>query len=82
VIDESKNYDIFNIGNVRNVKTGRLLKSGVNSDGYLKVGVYKDGKYKTYKIHRLIAMAFINNPENKSCVDHIDNNYWQLCKCL
>jgi hypothetical protein len=69
-----ENYSISNFGNVANVKTGRILKPGLDNHGYLKVDLYIKRKGHTKKIHRLIAEAFIPNPNNKPCVDHIDNN--------
>ena len=68
------NYEVSNLGNVRNIKTGRILKGKDDTHGYLKVGLCKDKKKTNKKIHRLVAEAFIENPENKPCVDHIDNN--------
>ena len=43
-----------------------------NSTGYLQVTLYVDKKQKNFSIHRLIAMAFIPNPENLPCVNHKD----------
>jgi hypothetical protein len=51
----------------------KILKSS-DRCGYLTVSLSKGNKGKMYNIHRLIALAFIDNPENKRCVDHIDNN--------
>ena len=48
-----------------------ILKSGKNSNYYEIVILYKDKKKYTKKVHRLVAEAFIPNPENKPCVDHI-----------
>jgi len=39
---------------------------------YLCVSLTKDGKLKTFKVHRLVAETFISNPENKPCIDHIN----------
>jgi hypothetical protein len=72
-IDGYDNYKVSNLGNVKNVKTGKILKPNV-SKGYLNVNICKDGKFKIYGTHRLIALTFIDNPEDKPCVDHIDNN--------
>jgi hypothetical protein len=66
-------YDVSDIGNVRNSKTGRVLKKATDTHGYCKVCLCKDGKAKTMKVHRLVAEAFIQNHENKKCVDHINN---------
>ncbi len=42
--------------------------------GYLRVYLYKDGKRKHHKVHRLVAHAFIPNPENKGQINHKDGN--------
>jgi hypothetical protein len=73
-IDGQENYAISSFGKVKNTKTGKILKGSVNSNGYLHINLYDDGVMKTHKIHRLVACAFINNPDNKECVDHKDNN--------
>ena len=50
------------------------MKTSPNRYGYLQVGLYSSGKMKTFKIHRLVCEAFHENPENKPCVNHIDEN--------
>ena len=54
------------------------LKEVLN-DGYYSIGLRKDGKRFKAKIHRLIAQAFIPNPENKPFVNHIDGNKQNNC---
>ena len=56
----------------RNGKKGHTLKASVDKDGYSYVKLYKDGKYSHKRINRLVAEAFIPNPENKPCVNHKD----------
>jgi hypothetical protein len=73
IIDGYENYEVSNLGNVRNVKTGKILKPRVNCNGYKQIGLHGI-KSKTTPLHRLISLAFIDNPENKPCIDHIDNN--------
>ena len=51
-----------------------MLKSSVDGRGYLKLQLYKEGKSSTMKIHKLVAEAFVDNPEGKRCVDHIDGD--------
>ena len=58
----------------RSSKQGIYLKPGVNTRGYKQVVLYKDNKHKNITIHRLIALTFINNPDNKLEVNHIDGN--------
>ena len=52
----------------------KVIKPSINNQGYLKVGLNKDGKYYNRYIHRLIAETFIDNPLGKPCVNHIDGN--------
>jgi hypothetical protein len=67
------NYSVSNFGNVRN-DTTRLILQPIISTNYYIVNLYRDNKKKSFHIHRLVALTFIQNPENKKCVDHIDNN--------
>lgn len=69
-------YQVSNLGNVRSINGKRkdqLLKPTMRK-GYCHVGLYKDKKYKIYPVHRLVAMAFIPNPQNKPHINHIDSN--------
>ena len=73
-IDGYPNYYIFTDGSVYSKYKNRFLEGCKNKIGYLQIGLRnKDGR-KTYRIHRLLAIAFIPNPENKPEVDHIDRN--------
>ena len=69
-----ENYHIYDDGRVQNKKTGRILKAWTNSENYYHVELRKNGKKKTFKIHRLIAIHYIPNPENKPEVDHINRD--------
>jgi hypothetical protein len=52
----------------------KLLKQNETNSGYLKVGLSKDGKTDAQLVHRLVAKAFISNPQNYPCIDHFDMN--------
>tara|TARA_R110002012_G_scaffold13176_3_gene57094 strand:- start:782 stop:1267 length:486 start_codon:yes stop_codon:yes gene_type:complete len=73
-IEGYENYLIFEDGVVINSKFSRELKPNLNTRGYYFITLYKNGKAKHIPLHRLIALAFIPNPENKPCVDHINRN--------
>jgi len=73
-IEGFSNYSVSNLGNVANQKTGRILTIRLNRGGYNIVDFSLNGKKYTKQVHRLVAKAFIENPCNKPCVDHIDNN--------
>ena len=74
IIKDFENYSVSNFGNIRNNKTGRVLKPGITTHGYYNVILYKDRISFNKKVHKLVAEYFIANPYNKQCVDHIDNN--------
>ena len=67
------NYEISICGQVRNFKTKRILKPGICGKGYYSVSLTINNKNKNLKIHRLVALHFIPNIDNKKCVDHINN---------
>lgn len=76
IIEDYPNYSVSNLGRVRNDKTGRILtahKRGRRNTYYLYVNLFQ-GKIIGRLIHRLVAEAFIPNPEQKSEVNHIDGN--------
>ncbi len=68
-------YQVSNKGRVKNKVTNTLLKLK-NNLGYNRVNlnISKQNKTKGFLVHRLVAQAFIKNPENKTTVDHIDRN--------
>jgi hypothetical protein len=73
-IEGFENYEVSNLGKVRNIKSGRILKPYLNQSGYLRHHLYGHDKQKELFLHRIIAIAFIDNPEEKPCVNHIDEN--------
>ena len=74
-ISDFPNYEVSNFGRVRNEKTGNYLTQKIGRDGhYLSVYLCNNGKENTQTIHRLVAKAFVPNPEKKQQVNHIDGN--------
>lgn len=67
-------YQVSNLGNVKNIKTGRILKNRKNTKGYLQVVLCKNGIVKEYLVHRLVAEHFMPNPNNLQQIDHINTN--------
>ena len=65
-------YSIHSDGKVWSNKHNKFLKPTKDNKGYLRIGLYIDGKIKTYKLHRLIAECFLENKQNKSSVNHIN----------
>ena len=74
-ITEYPKYIISNLGNVRNLDTGRQMKQLKNNKTHYKfVGLRKDKKTHFQYIHRLVATTLIPNQDNKRCVQHLDGN--------
>lgn len=69
-------YQISSLGNVRNIKTMKQLKSSKTQSGYCDVKLYDRNQRKNvhFRVHRLVATAFIDNPECKRTVNHIDGD--------
>lgn len=71
----NSNYSVNENGDVRNDITGNLKKPFINKkNGYKIVDLWVNGKVTKQTVHRLVASAFIPNPDNKPTVDHIDGN--------
>jgi len=79
---EIPNYDglymASNLGRVKSLYFGkvRIMKTRLGTNGYYEVGLRNNGKRKTFRVHQLVAMAFLNHSPNgySLVVDHIDNN--------
>lgn len=85
-------YQISNLGNVKSlprkktIKQERILKPKLNKNGYLEVALCKNSNYKMCRVHKLVAKSFLNNPKNKTQVNHkngikIDNEVSNLEYC-
>ena len=76
VITEASNYEVSNFGHVRNISTKHILKGRLSKSGYLQVSLAdkETKKQKNYYIHRLVAIYFLENLDNKREVNHKDGN--------
>ena len=63
---------VLSKGGSYRISKGREIKQYQDKDGYMQVGLHKDGKQRTLQVHRLVAEAFIPNTDNKPCIDHIN----------
>lgn len=85
-------YQVSNQGRVKSVRrtltrsnnvvvhlSEKLINAHISGSPYLTVGLYKDNKEHTYSIHKLVALAFVPNPEGLPEIDHIDNNPRNNC---
>ena len=73
VVGYDGKYQVSNFGRVKSFQRGeRILKLNLNRHGYLYVRPFRDGKYKNTLVHRLVAQAFVPNPESKREVNHIN----------
>ena len=74
-VERNTNYSINENGEVRTDATGHIKNPTLNkANGYLVVDLYEGNKRTKVPIHRLVAEAFIPNPDNKPTVDHKDGN--------
>ena len=79
-IEDYDNYMISTLGRVKSCLSGKIMKQRLDQKGYPFLGLTKNKKRATFRVHRLVAKAFLDDPENdKMVVDHInrckiDNN--------
>jgi len=92
VVNYEGYYEISNLGNLRSVdrivrykssgtmlRRGRPMKQCKNKYGYMDVRLGKEGVEKAHLVHRLVAMAFLDNPEDKPQVNHKNGVKWNNC---
>lgn len=65
-------YQVSSCGRVRRSDNHKIKSSPLNAYGYPQVNLYKDGKSHLYRVHRLVATAFIPNPNNLPMINHKD----------
>lgn len=65
-------YEVSNKGNVKSLRRGKLMKKFISNVGYEIISLIKDGKQKTFYVHRLVALVFIPNPLNLPEINHKD----------
>ena len=68
------NYLIYDDGRVFSKKNDIFLKPFKTSKGYLQVSLWNEESKKYFKIHRLVGLHYIPNPENKPMIDHINRD--------
>jgi hypothetical protein len=72
LIPGSEHYFITEDGNVINNKTGKTLKPEITQRGYYRIEIRINGNKKRLYVHKLVAQAYLPNPDNKPMVDHRD----------
>ena len=73
IVDDYPNYEVSNTGLVRNSKTKRVLKPSNNGSGYFHVVLSKNNQTKTLYVHRLVAIAFVENAKKLIAVNHLNS---------
>lgn len=73
-INNYPNYLISNKGRIKNISLNYLMSIGKDEDGYGIIGLRNNGKRTTKRVHKLVAEAFIPNPNNYTIVHHKDHN--------
>lgn len=74
IINGFDNYAISNFGRIKNVRKNKILAPTINKNGYMGYVFCQNGIKKGFRIHRLVALYFIENPYNLPYVNHKDGN--------
>ena len=67
-------FEVSNLGRFRNTRTNNILKGWKTPRGYISVSIPRNNTTETYQLHRLVALAFIPNPNGYDQVNHINCN--------
>jgi len=70
IVEFKGTYMVSDLGNVINLKTGKLLSKHIVGRGYIQYPLHKNGKVKHLLAHRLVLLAFVPNPQNKPQTNH------------
>lgn len=74
VKDYESQYEVSSNGDIRNKKTGTVLSKSLMGAGYVKADLWKDGVRWQTSVHRIVASAFVDNPDMLDEVNHINGN--------
>ena len=74
-----RNYQVSNLGRVKNKTTNEILKGSLSGCGYMAVCLKKGNNKMTKTFHRLVADTFLENPFKKRCVSHKDGDRMNNC---
>jgi len=74
IIEDYPNYMVSDQGRIMNIKRGKCLRPFPNTDGYLVLSLTKDKKQRQFRVNRLVALAFVPNPDNLPEVNHDDED--------
>jgi len=73
-------YEASNLGRIRSIyRYKRVLKPMISNTGYERVDLFKNRHRRQYSVHRLVAITFVDNPDNKPFVNHRDENKINNC---
>lgn len=79
-VEGYSHYTVSTFGRFFSIGKQRIMRQHMNEKGYLIIGFHQDSTHKNYKSHRMVAIAFNHNPENKPQVNHDDfdktNNFY------
>ena len=81
VFDKNTHYAVSSKGYLKNTQTGRVILGNWHNQGYRRAYLEVLGSKRNYYIHRLVARAFLTNPEKLETVDHINGIKHHNCVC-
>ena len=74
IVDRCPRIEVNEQGQIRYRDTGKLVSTSIAATGYVQVWVWDNGKTRTFNVHRLVAEAFIPNPDHLPQINHKDED--------